>query len=38
VDRADALGGRFTRESRLGGGTQLRAEIPMAGIRASDGG
>jgi PAS domain S-box-containing protein len=38
VDRVDALGGRLTLESRLGGGTQLRAEIPMTVIRASDGG
>jgi signal transduction histidine kinase len=38
VDRVDALGGRLTLESRLGGGTQLRAEIPMRAIRACDGG
>jgi signal transduction histidine kinase len=38
VDRVDALGGRLTLESRLGGGTQLRAEIPMTATRACDGG
>jgi signal transduction histidine kinase len=38
VDRVDALSGRLTLKSRLGGGTQLRAEIPMKAIRASDGG
>ena len=36
--RVDALGGRLTLESRLGGDTQLRAEIPMTVIRASDDG
>ncbi len=30
VDRVDALGGRLTVDSPLGGGTHLRAEIPLA--------
>jgi signal transduction histidine kinase len=38
VDRVEALGGRLSVESPLGGGTHLRAEIPLAVIRAGDGG
>ena len=29
ADRVDALGGRLTIESPTGGGTRLRAEIPL---------
>jgi len=34
ADRVDALGGRLTVESPVGGGTRLRAEIPLAAIPA----
>jgi signal transduction histidine kinase len=34
ADRVDALGGRLSVESPVGGGTRLRAEIPLAAIPA----
>jgi PAS domain S-box-containing protein len=34
ADRVEALGGRLTVDSRSGGGTRLRAEIPHGGVAA----